>query len=98
MVFSGLDIFVLVSGTFSILATFPLLYLAVRAARDGRSLRRLQLEVAQLMAEVHELQGEMHRDQREAMSNLVDTRRTVETVAELAQKRRLPRVRVHVER
>jgi hypothetical protein len=98
MVFSGLDIFVLVSGTFSILATFPLLYLAVRSARDGRSLRRLQLEVAQLMAEVHELQGEMHRDQREAISNLVDTRRTVETVAELAQKRRLPRLRVSVER
>jgi hypothetical protein len=47
-----LDVFVVLSGTFSIAATFPLLFLAVRSSRDGRNLRQLQLEVADLMLEV----------------------------------------------
>jgi hypothetical protein len=91
---SGLDIFVLVSGTFSIIATFPLVYLALRSFREGRELRRIQLEVAQLMAEVREIQHEIHVDQREAKSELVETKQTVERVARAAQRRRLPRLRL----
>jgi hypothetical protein len=94
-----LEVFVVLSGTFSIAATFPLLYLAVRSFRDGRDLRQLQLEVADLMLEVHDLQGEIHRDQRVAVSSLEDTRRKLDDVAELARPRkRLPRLRVSLER
>ena len=94
-----LDVFVVLSGTFSIAATFPLLYLAVRSFRDGRNLRQLQLEVTDLMLEVRELQGEIHRDQRVAVSSLEDTRRKLDDVAELARPRkRLPRLRVSLER
>jgi hypothetical protein len=96
---SLLDVFIVLSGTFSIAATFPLLFLAVRSFRDGRSLRRLQLEVAELMVEVHQAQGEIHRDQRTAVSQLEDTKRKLDDVAELARpRRRLPRVRVKLER
>jgi hypothetical protein len=94
-----LDVFVVLSGTFSIAATFPLLYLAVRSFRDGRNLRQLQLEVTDLMLEVRELQGEIHRDQRVAVSRLEDTHRKLDDVAELARPRkRLPRLRVSLER
>ena len=94
-----LDVFVVLSGTFSIAATFPLLYLAVRSVRDGRNLRQLQLEVTDLMLEVRELQGEIHRDQRVAVSRLEDTHQKLDNVAELARPRkRLPRLRVSLER
>jgi hypothetical protein len=79
---SPLDIFVLVSGSFSILATLPLIYLALRGYRDGRELRVVQREVAALMTEVRELQHEMHHDQRVAASEIVRTKETVERVAE----------------
>ena len=90
-----LDIFVLVSGSFSILATMPLVYLAFHSYRDGRELRRIQLEVAELMGEVREIQDEMHHDQRQAATELVQTKETVEKVADAtARRRRLPRVRI----
>ena len=78
---SGLDIFVLVSGSFSIVATIPLVYLALGSFRDGRELRRLQVEVAELMGEVRELQHEIHVDQKDARTELVQTKETVERVA-----------------
>jgi len=91
---SGVDIFVLVSGSFSIVATLPLVYLAVGSFRDGRELRRIQVEVADLMAEVRELQHEIHVDQRDARTELVQTKRTVERVARATQRRRFPRIRL----
>lgn len=92
---SALDVFVVVSGAFSILATLPLIYLALRGHRDGRELRLVQHEVAELMTEVRELQYEMHHDQRRAATEIVRTKETVERVAEAAERRRrLPRVRV----
>ena len=55
----------------------------------------MQDEVAALMAEVRELQHEMHHDQRVATSEIVETKQTVERVAQAAQRRRrLPRVRL----
>src|SRR6266545_4683121 len=86
---SPLDVFVVVSGCFSILATVPLIYLALKSYRDGRELHRIQLEVAELMSEVREIQ----HDQRAAKSELVQTKETVERVARATQRRRLPRVR-----
>jgi len=92
---SALDIFTLISGSFSLVATLPLIYLAVRGYRDGRELRLVQREVAALMIEVRELQQEMHHDQRAAASEIVQTKQTVERVAKAAERRRrLPRVRI----
>src|SRR6266536_4895226 len=92
-----LDIFVLVSGSFSILATMPLVYLAFHSFREGRELRSIQLELAQLMGEVREIQHEIHHDQRRTATDIVQTKETVEKVAEAsARRRRLPRVRVEL--
>ena len=93
----ALDVFVLVSGSFSILATLPLIYLAIRSVRDGRELRRVQSEVAELIVEVREIQHEIHHDQRRATSDLARTKETVERVAEATRRRRrLPRIRVEL--
>jgi hypothetical protein len=94
----GLDIFVLISGCFSVVATFPLVYLALGSFRDGRELRRIQAEVAALMGEVRELQHEIHVDQKDAKSEIVQTKETVERVARATQRRRLPRIRLEFSR
>ena len=101
-----MEIFVLVSGSFSILATLPLISLALQSFREGRELRRIQLEVASLMVEnkrigeeIRDLQQEMHLDQRHARSALVETQQTVERVAQISaphKRRRLPRIRVEL--
>ena len=93
----ALDIFVLVSGSFSILATLPLVYLALHGYRDGRELRRVQLEVAELIGEVREIQHRIHNDQRRTATEIVHTKETVEKVARAAvRRRRLPRVRLEL--
>jgi len=94
----GIDIFVLISGSFSIVATVPLIYLASRSVRDARELKRVQLEVAGLMEEVHEIQREIHRDQRTAKSEILETKENVERVVQATERRRLPRVRVEFSR
>ena len=92
-----LDIFVLVSGSFSIVATIPLVYLAFHSFREGRELRIIQLELARLLGEVREIQGEIHHDQRRTATEIVQTKETVEKVAEATgRRRRLPRVRVEL--
>ena len=89
---TALDIFVLISGTFSVLSVFPLMYLAVRSVRDARDLRRIQYELAglvteakELSEEVHELQREIQSDQRDAKTDGEHTRRTVEHVSETVE-------------
>ena len=92
-----LDIFAVVSGSFSILATLPLIYLAIRSYRDGRELHRVHREVAELMAEVREIQHEIHQDQRAANTDLQHTKETVDRVAAATtRRRRLPRVRLEL--
>jgi methyl-accepting chemotaxis protein len=85
----SIDIFVLVSGCFSILATVPLIYLALGSLRDARKLRVIQYELAHLMREtkemgeeVRELQHEIRSEQHAAKSEINETRRTVEQVTE----------------
>jgi hypothetical protein len=92
----SLDIFVLISGSFSIVATLPLIYLAFRSFRDARELRRVQSEVADLIVEVREIQHEIHHDQRQAASELMSTKEVVERVAAAQRRRRLPRIRVEL--
>lgn len=77
----------LASGTFSILAAIPLLYLAVRSVRDAKDLRLIQQELAvvvretkELAQEVHALQCEIQREQQVAMSDLDETLKTVQQV------------------
>jgi methyl-accepting chemotaxis protein len=90
---SAIDIFVIVSGSFSVLAALPLIYLALGAVRDARDLRTIQYELAGLMREtkelgeeVRELQREIHRDQQAAKSGIEETRRTVEQVTEAVEQ------------
>jgi hypothetical protein len=84
------DIFVVISGGFSILATLPLIYLASHSFRDARELRRVQSEVAELMVEVREIQHEIHLEQR-------STKDVVERVAAATQRRRRrPRIRLEL--
>jgi len=104
----SIDIFVLVSGGFSVVATAPLIYLALRSLRDARKLRLIQHELAQLMREakemgeeVRELQHEIRSEQHATKSEIGETRRTVEQVSEAVDqvteevvKRRIPLRRV----
>jgi hypothetical protein len=90
-----IDIFVIVSGSFGILATIPIVYLALRSFREGQELHRLQHEVATLMSEVHGIQREMHRDQLTATTEIIETKENVERVVEATKRRRkLPRLRL----
>ena len=93
------DVFVLVSGVFSILTSLPLVYLASRSFRDARELHRVQRELAELVVEIGDLQREIHSDQREARTDLVSTKETIERVAAATERRRrLPRLRIALER
>ena len=76
----AIDVFVIVSGSFAILTSVPLVYLAYRSFRDARELHRLQREV--------------HRLQREARHDIVRTKETVERVEAATRRKRLPRVRL----
>jgi hypothetical protein len=95
---SRIDVFVLISGSFSIVATVPLIYLAIRSVRDARDLKRTQLEVTGLMEEVHEIQREIHRDQRNAKTEILKTKENVERVVRATERRWLPRVRLEFDR
>jgi hypothetical protein len=95
----GIDLFVVVAGTFSIVTTLPLGWLTYRGYCDARQLRVIQQELAQLLGEIRELQFELHNEQRAATSGIEETKRTVERVAEQTERRRrMPRVSVTLER
>jgi cell division protein FtsB len=99
-----IDIFVLLSGTFSIIATVPLVYLAWRSHREALALRRIQAEVARLVVEskeigeeVRELQRDIRRDQQAATDGIEEAKETVKEVARATERRRvLPRLRVEI--
>jgi uncharacterized protein with PhoU and TrkA domain len=89
---SVVDAFVYASGTFSILAAIPLLYLAVRSVRDARHLKLIHSELVvvmretkELAEELHALQREIRHEQREAKTDIGETRRTVEQVTEVVE-------------
>jgi hypothetical protein len=95
----GIDLFVLVAGTFSIVTTVPLAWLTVRGYRDAQQLRVIQQELAEVLGEIRELQFELHHEQRAATSEMKETKRTVERVAEQTERRRrMPRVSLTLER
>jgi hypothetical protein len=80
-----MDAFVLASGTFSILAAIPLIYLAVRSVRDAKDFRLIQHELTdvvretkELAQEVHALQCEIRREQQTAISDIDETLKSVQ--------------------
>lgn len=88
-----MDVFVIVSGTFSILAVFPLLYLAWRSVREACDLRVIQHELAGLVREskevgeeVHRLQQELRSEQQAAKRGIDETKRTVEQASEVVEQ------------
>ena len=95
----GIDLFVLVAGTFSIVTTVPLAWLTYRGYCDARQLRVIQQELADVLGEIRELQFELRHEQRAASTDIEETKRTVERVAEQTERRRrLPRVSLTLER
>jgi hypothetical protein len=96
----GIDAFVLIAGTFSIVTTVPLAWLTYRGYCDARQLRVIQEELAQVLGEIQELQFELHHEQRAATSEMKETKRTVERVAEqtVPRRRRMPRLSLTLER
>lgn len=73
----GIDLFVVISGSVSILSTLPLGYLAYRGHCDARELRRIQAELA-------EIQREIRHEQQVAVKRIEETRERVESVGRAA--------------
>ena len=88
-----MDLFVLVSGTISIVAVVPLFYLAVRSTLEARELRRIQHELATLMRDsktvahdVHRLQHQLLSEQDDAKLRIDETKRTVDHVTAIVEQ------------
>jgi hypothetical protein len=88
-----MDLFILLSGTISIIAVLPLFYLAVRNILEARELRRIQHELAILMRDskavaqdVHRLQRELLTEQGAARARIDETKRTVDHVTTIVEK------------
>jgi phage-related tail protein len=70
-----MDIFVVISGSFSMLITIPMIVLAVWSRREARELRSIQTDLVELMGgsrrlakEIHLLQAEIRAEQHEAVA------------------------------
>jgi len=72
-VVDGIEIFVVVSGSFGILSTLPLGYLAFRSYREGQELSEIQRELA-------EIQHDIRADQAAAVGEIQETKEKVERV------------------
>ncbi len=88
-----MELFVLISGTVSIVAVVPLGYLAVRSVLEARELRRIQHELASLMhdsravaQDVHRLQHELRSEQDAAKLRIDETKRTVDHVTAIVEE------------
>ncbi|HVC83764.1 MAG TPA: hypothetical protein VNC12_00825 [Solirubrobacteraceae bacterium] len=88
-----MELFILVSGTVSIVAVVPLGYLALRSVLEARELRRIQYELATLMhdsravaQDVHRLQHELRSEQDAAKLRIDETKRTVDHVTAIVEE------------
>jgi hypothetical protein len=88
-----MELFILVSGTVSIVAVVPLGYLALRSVLEARELRRIQHELATLMhdsravaQDVHRLQHELRSEQDAAKLRIDETKRTVDHVTAIVEE------------
>ncbi len=88
-----MELFILVSGTVSIVAVVPLGYVALRSVLEARELRRIQHELAMLMhdsravaQDVHRLQHELRSEQDAAKVRIDETKRTVDHVSAIVEE------------
>ena len=72
---TGMDVFALVSGSFSALITIPMIMLAVWSRREATELRHIQADLVALMGdsrrlaeEMHLLQDEIRKEQHQAVA------------------------------
>lgn len=80
-----MDLFILISGTISIVAVVPLFYLAVRSIREARELRRIQHELAILMRDSKAVAQDVRRLQHELLGEqgprrYASTRRSAKSI------------------
>ncbi len=75
-----MELFVLISGTVSALAVFPLVYLALRSVRDAGEIREIHRELTGLVREAKELGEEVHAVQREMRNDQRDATDGIETI------------------
>jgi hypothetical protein len=72
---TSMDIFVVVTGSFTVLITGPMIMLAMWSRREADELRQIQTDLVVLMEEsrrlaeeMHLLQAEIRREQHEAVA------------------------------
>ena len=72
---TGMDIFAVITGSFSVLITVPMIMLAVWSRREAEELRHIQADLVALMGdsrrlaeEMHLLQAEIQKEQHEAVA------------------------------
>ena len=87
---SAIDIFVVISGSFSVLTTIPIIVLAVWSVREARELRRIQAELGVLMGESGQLAEEMrllqHAVRQEQQEAFAQARQGVKDVTEAVEQ------------
>jgi len=76
---SWIDVFFVITGSFSVLITIPMIMLAVWSRREATELRSIQTDLVGLMgesrrlaAEIHLLQAEIRTEQHEAVAAAED--------------------------
>ena len=70
-----MDVFVIVTGSFTVLITVPMILLAMWSRREAEELRHIQTDLVTLMEEtrrlaeeMHLLQAEIRKEQHEAVA------------------------------
>lgn len=87
---SAIDIFVVISGSFSVLTTVPIIVLALWSVREARDLRRIQVELSELMGESRqlavEIRGLQHGIREEQQEAFAQARQGVKDVTDAVEQ------------
>ena len=74
-----MNVFTVITGSFSVLVTVPMIVLAVWSRREAEELRHIQIDLVALMGEsrrlteeMHLLQAEIRKEQHEAVAAAED--------------------------
>lgn len=85
-----IETFVVISGSFSVLTTVPIIVLAVWSFREARELRRIQAELGALMGDSRQLAEEMrllqHAVRQEQQDAFAQARQGVRDVTEAVEQ------------
>jgi len=69
---SWIDVFFVITGSFSVLITIPMIMLAVWSRREATELRSIQTDLVGLMGESRRLAAEIQTEQHEAVAAAED--------------------------